>query len=123
MKSKIYYYISLSGANPVKDFINALENKQKVKIFHIFKLIIEYGINSIPKHIKKLSGTNLWEIRIIGKDNIRIIYIVPKFRNVLLLHGFVKKTNKTPLKEIKIASYRYNDWIQKNKNLLTNDII
>lgn len=123
MDTKILYYVSSSGTNPVKDFIDSLEKKQKIKIFHIFKLIIEYGINSIPQHIKKLTGTSLWEIRIVGKDNIRIVYIIPKLKYVLLLHGFTKKTNKTPLKEIKIANYRCNDWRNRSKNLLTNDIV
>lgn len=116
MATNIRYFISFSGNNPVKDFIDSLENKQKIKVFHIFKLIIEYGINSIPQHIKKLSGAPLWEIRILGKDNIRVLYIIPGKETVLLLHGFIKKTQKTNLKEINIAIKRYRQW------LLTNDI-
>lgn len=116
MSTKINYFISSSGVNPIKDFINSLEYKQKIKIFHIFKLVIEYGINSVPQHIKKLSGTSLWEIRILGKDNIRILYIIPQRKTVLLLHGFIKKTQKTNPKEINIAIKRYRQWF------LTNDI-
>jgi len=116
MTTKIQYFISSSGVNPVKDFIDSLEQKQKIKIFHIFKLIIEYGIHSIPQHTKKLRGTPLWEVRILGKDNIRIIYIIPRNETVLLLHGFIKKTQKTNPKEINIAIKRYRQW------LLTNDI-
>lgn len=116
MVTEIQYFISSSGVNPVKDFINLLEYKQKIKIFHIFKLIIEYGISSIPRHIKKLSGTLLWEIRILGKDNIRILYIISRRETVLLLHGFIKKTQKTNPKEIIIAIKRYRQWY------LTNDI-
>ena len=117
MATEIQYFIPTSGINPVKEFIDSLENKQKVKVFHIFKLIIEYGINSIPQHIKKLVGTPLWEIRILGKDNIRILYIIPRRETILVLHGFIKKTQKTNLKEINIAIKRYRQWF------LTNDII
>lgn len=116
MINKIQYFISSSGVNPVKEFIDSLEMKQKIKVFHIFKLIIEYGINSIPQHTKKLSGIPLWEIRILGKDNIRILYIIPRRETVLLLHGFIKKTQKTNPKEINIAIKRYRQWF------LTNDI-
>jgi phage-related protein len=116
MAAKIYYFISSSGVNPVKDFINSLGYKQKIKIFHIFKLIAEYGINGVRQHIKKLSGTYLWEIRILGKDNIRILYVIPQKDIVLLLHGFIKKTQKTNPKEINIAIKRYRQWF------LTNDI-
>ncbi|MBI5123584.1 type II toxin-antitoxin system RelE/ParE family toxin [Candidatus Roizmanbacteria bacterium] len=117
MVNKIQYYIYSSGDNPVKEFIDSLEMKQKIKVFHIFKLIIEYGINSIPQHVKKLSGTPLWEIKILGKDNIRILYIISRRETVLLLHGFIKKTQKTNPKEINIAIKRYRQWY------LTNDMI
>ena len=116
MNNKVTYFLSNNGGNPVKNFIDSLEFKQKIKVFHIFKLIIEYGINSVPQHIKKLTGTPLWEIRILGKDNIRILYIIPKKETILLLHGFIKKMQKTSLKEINIAIKRYHQW------LLTNDI-
>lgn len=116
MATKILYFISPSGVNPVKDFIDTLESKQKIKVFHIFKLIIKYGINSVPQHIKKLSGLPLWEIRILGKDNIRILYIICRKETVLLLHGFIKKTQKTNSKEINITIKRYRQWF------LTNDI-
>ncbi len=117
MITEIQYYISSSGVNPIKDFIDSLEYKQKIKVFHIFKLVIDYGIDSIPQHIKKLSGTSLWEIRILGEDNIRILYIVPRRKTVLVLHGFIKKTQKTNPKEINIALKRYRQWF------LTNDIL
>jgi len=107
MVTKIIYYISNNGENHVKEFIDSLEEKQRIKIFHIFKLIIEYGINSIPQHLKKLSGTPLWEIRILGKDNIRIVYIIPQKETVLILHGFIKKNQKTNFKEINLALKRF----------------
>lgn len=116
MTTQIKYFLSSSGVNQVKQFINSLEHKQKIKIFHIFKLIIEYGTNSIPQHIKKLTGTPLWEIKILGKDNIRIFYVLPRREIILVLHGFIKKTQKTHPKEINIALKRYQQW------LLTNNI-
>ena len=42
--------------------------------------------------------------------NIRIIYVLPLSNMVLLLHGFIKKTNKTPKKEINIALQRLKQW-------------
>lgn len=110
MERNIVYYISNSGDNPVKEFIDSLEEKQKIKVFHIFKLIIKFGINSIPQHIKKLIGTPLWEIRILGKDNIRILYIITRKETFLLLHGFIKKTQKTSIKEIYTAIRRFRQY-------------
>lgn len=61
---KVIYYISPSGDNPVKDFLDA-HPSAKLKAFRIFSHIVEYGLTSAIPHIKKLAGTPLWEIRII----------------------------------------------------------
>ena len=70
---------------------------------------------SILPHVKKLAGTSLWEIRILGQDNIRVIYAIIQNDQVLLLHGFVKKKKKTPIKDLSIAQARYKDWLGKTK--------
>lgn len=105
----VQYYISESGENPVKDFIESLGKKQKAKIFRLFLNIEQYGLVSVLPHIKKLSGTLLWEIRILGQDNIRILYVVVDKDGILVLHGFVKKSQKTPDREITIAISRYKE--------------
>ena len=102
---KVIYYISPSGDNPVKQFLE-VNIKAKIKAFKIFSNIEEYGLTAVIPHIKKLAGTPLWEIRILGEVSTRILYVTQKEKRILLLHAFVKKTNKTPLKEIDIALSR-----------------
>ena len=108
--TKIYYYLTPSGKNVIREFILSLQKNQQVKVRRILQLINDYGLTPANPHIKKLIGTPLWEIRILGKDNIRILYIAPDTNSILVLHGFNKKTQKTPIKEIKIAIDRYSDW-------------
>lgn len=108
--TKIYYYISSSGNNPVKKFINSLSNKQKSKIARTFAHILVHGLGTYIPFVKKLTGSNFWEIRILGQDNIRIIYAVIYKGDVLLLNGFVKKKQKTPTKELGISETRFLDW-------------
>ncbi len=110
MNGKVYYYISPNGNNPVKDFITSLEMNQRAKIRRILELAENYGLEFIHPYVKKLSGSPLWEIRILGKDNIRILYIGLSGNNILALHGFFKKTQKTPLKEIETALNRLKLW-------------
>lgn len=108
----IIYYVSSSGDNPVKQFLD--DNlKAKDKAFRIFSNIEEYGLLSVIPHIKKLTGTPLWEIRILGADSVRILYVTREAKQVLLLHAFVKKTNKTPSKEINIALIRLKEVLTK----------
>lgn len=108
---EIIYYISSTGDNPVKEFLESLQPRQKSKIFGIFENIQKYGLNSVIPHIKKLTGTPLWEIRILGQDNIRVIYLVPRSNTVLVLHGFIKKSQKTSSRDLTLAIKRYNLWV------------
>lgn len=104
---KIIYYISASGENPVSDFLDTLQRQTQSKVIRIFHNIEEYCLQSVIPHLKKLSGTPFWEIRVLGQDSIRVIYVVAVEYQILVLHGFIKKTQKTPLKELEIARKRY----------------
>lgn len=85
----------------------------KAKAFRIVQYIKEYGLIAVIPHIKKLTGTPFWEIRILGEDSVRILYITRREKKILLLHAFVKKTNKTPSKEIEIALSRMTVLVDK----------
>lgn len=113
-KGIIQYYLTLSGKNPISDFLDTLNPKQQVKLLRILNSIKAYGLQSVFPHLKKLTGTPFWEIRVLGKDNIRVIYISFTKDSILALHGFIKKTEKTPQREIKLAFDRYNDWLSRN---------
>lgn len=107
---KVIYYISPSGENPVGKFIDSCAKNQQVKILRTLKHLEEYGICAAISHIKKLSGTPFWEIRILGRDNIRIIYVVEIEKTILILNGFYKKAKKTPKKEIEICYRRHEEY-------------
>lgn len=108
-KTTVYYYISPNGKNPVREFILSLQKYQQAKIRRILQTISEYGLLAIIPHTKKLTGTPLWEIRILGSDNIRVLYIIRAKDSIFVLHGFIKKTQKTPEKEIILALKRFQE--------------
>jgi phage-related protein len=110
---KVLFYISESKGNPVETFLEELEEREHAKILRVIQYIQEYGLRVVLPHVKKLSGTPLWEIRVLGRDSIRVLYVVPYRETVLLLHGFRKKTQKTPVSEIRIAIVRYRDWKER----------
>lgn len=114
-KWKVDYYISPTGDNPVSDFLDSIDKQTQSKLLRVIANIEEYGLLSVIPHIKKLAGTPLWEIRILGKSNVRVIYIVQTRTSILLLHGFIKKAMKTPSKELEIASARYKQYLLKVK--------
>jgi len=105
-KWKILLYKTLQGETPVNEFILSLELKIQSKVYNAIHLLKTFGVTVGSPHIKKLSGTELWELRILGSDSIRIFYIAIARNSFLLLHGFKKKKDKTPPKEIRIAEDR-----------------
>lgn len=107
-KWKIIYYTSVSGENPVKKLLDA-HPRAKLKALRILSNIEEFGLSYAIPHIKKLTGTPLWEIRILGEDSVRILYVTQQGKQILLLHAFIKKTNKTPRKEINISLIRLSE--------------
>lgn len=102
----IKYFETSPGRSPVSDFFASLEEPAKTKIKHTVDLLREFGPNLGPPHAKKLSGTPLWELRILGQNNVRVFYVPIPDKNFLFLHGFIKKSEKTPEKETKTALKR-----------------
>lgn len=110
IKWKITYYTSANGASPVTDFIDSLDDTVQAKVINTVKLLKEFGIQLGGSHTKKLKGTDVWELRILGSDSIRVIYVAVEQQTFLLLHGFKKKSFKTPPKEIKTAIDRLREY-------------
>ena len=107
--TKVIYYKTEDGENPVKEFIESLNEKQQRKIIRVLTYVEEYGLVIAIRHVKKLSGTPLWEIRILGVDNIRVLYAIYLSNSIVLLHGFIKKSQKTPPYAIQTALLRLKD--------------
>ena len=110
-KWKVIFYTSASGQSPVEDFINGLDEDTQAQVFNSIELLQEYGVQLKGKHVRKLTGTPLWELRILGSQSVRIFYVAQHHQAFLLLHGFQKKSQKTPLKEIKVASKRLDEYL------------
>lgn len=115
-KWKIEYYKTASGKSPVEEFIFSLDIKTQNKIVDMLTLLKEFGITLSLPHIKKVAGTSLWELRILGSNNIRFFYIAQTGKTFLLLHGFQKKKQKTDKKEIDTALKRLVEHQLRDKN-------
>jgi len=112
----IKFYRLESGASPVEDFIDKLSDKAAQKVLAVFKIIENQDLVS-SKFFKKLSGTDIWECRIMWESNIfRFLAFFEKNNVVILTHGFQKKTQKTPSSEIDRAVKYMNDYKRRNEN-------
>ncbi len=106
-------YTSPNGKEIVKDSYFKFPEKQRAKISKALSNLKEFGISREIPNLRKLSGTKLWEYRILGKDNIRIICAVIINGKIVILHMFVKRSRKTPIKELKTAIERYKIILDK----------
>ena len=107
---KIQYYKQEIGESPIFEFIEELPEKAQAKLINTLSFLTEYGILLREPHVKKVAGTRLWELRILGQDNLRILYIAITGKNFLLLHAFNKKKQKTDKREINTALARLRDY-------------
>jgi phage-related protein len=91
----------------VRAEIAALPEDIRAKLSHIVDLMVAVGPERMREpHVKPLRD-KLWEMRMSGRDGIaRAIYMAVRGRRIVILHAFVKKTQKTPPQAIRLALAR-----------------
>lgn len=117
MRCTVDYYKTARGDSPVEDFLNELPIKLRAKNFREISLLAEFGVDLPAPYAKQLHGKDvkgLWELRVkLASDITRVFYFFPVGGRVILLHGFTKKTDKTPAQELQTAIRRMNDAIER----------
>lgn len=120
MKYDVEMYEKVDSKVPVLDFILKLQPKQQAKIYREIELLEKFGNELHYPHVDTVKGDKykgLWELRIEFASNIfRIFYFLPKDNLAILLHGIVKKKQKTPKKELDVALERKKDYIRRKKD-------
>lgn len=104
MAWRILFFETPRGEKIVKEFIKSLDATTIAKVGHTISLLEKHGPYLGMPHSKKLTK-GLYELRVRGKQDVRIIYSFAK-RKIYLLHAFKKKAQKTPRKEINTAVTR-----------------
>lgn len=92
---------------PVKEFIYSLDEATFAKILRNIELLEKFGAMLKMPHCKKINK-ELYELRIRGRREVRILCVFIK-GGISLPHGFVKKSDKIPLKDIELALLRLRD--------------
>jgi phage-related protein len=101
----VRFYRTSSGKCPVEEFLDSLSGKAAQKATWVLQLIEE--LDSIPQQYLKKLTSEIWECRIQFGGNIFRVLCFFDGAQVVLTHGFQKKTQKTPRTEIEKAdSYR-----------------
>ena len=104
MRLKVVFYKSPSGNEPVRDWLKSLSSEDKKIIGEDIKTV-QFGWPLGMPLVRKLE-TGLWEIRVILRGRIVRVLITVEGNTMVLLHGFIKKSQKTPLEDLNLAMER-----------------
>jgi len=84
-----------------------LPAEMRARLARMTEVIAQNGIANLPRDWSKFLGDRLWELRITGRDGIaRAIYVTASARRVVIVRIFVKKSQKTPQRELELARRR-----------------
>ncbi len=93
----------------VEQFVLELPRSLSAKYFHLTDLMLEFGADLGMPHTKSMSD-GLCELRVKGKEGIaRVFYCTKVGKRIIMLHGFIKKSPKTPTKELRKAQQRLSE--------------
>lgn len=112
------HYESATGRRPVKEFLEALDDKDAAAVVAAMKEVQEEGLRS-ARHLRG----RIYEVRGDGPRVIYRILFAPQGRQgqvLLTLVSFRKKTQKTPPQTIRLAQRRLRDWEERGLQLKTS---
>ena len=90
----------------LEQFIHSLESGTIAKVLRVIELLEMFGNRLGMPHSKSVGG-GLFELRIRGVQDVRIFYAF-KSGEALLLHGYIKKSRRAPLKELQTARRKHD---------------
>jgi len=102
-------YIDERGKDPIWEFIRGLQRKEQAKVLRAFDLLEKYGTRLRMPDARHIEDA-LWELR---ADASRLFYFLHVGRRFIILHGYRKKTDKAPLREIATAERRMRDFLER----------
>jgi phage-related protein len=105
MKFEVVFY--KKNGSPIEDFILSQREELRLDIFAALKKMEDnpFALRTLSKKI--VAVDNLFELRITGRNAIvRLLYCYRKNKIIVILHGFVKQSQKIPRRELQIAIER-----------------
>lgn len=101
------YDVYILKKDEFEKFLRKLDNESKVRLARDITFLKEKGLDLRMPFAKKIDK-KLWELRTSGKQRVRIIYSISG-QQIYVLSWFVKKTQKTPLRELNVAIKRLTE--------------
>ena len=111
----VEFYNLPDGSEPAKEFLKSLDPKMKAKMLRTIELLETNG-RDLRMPYSEFLDDGIFELRAkVGTDISRVLYFFFIGQRVILTNGFIKKTQKTPKKEINLAKKYRNDFLQREE--------
>lgn len=101
---QVYFYKSAAGDEPVRDWLKGLSRNDRKAIGEDIKTV-QLGWPLGMPLVRKL-GPGLWEVRSKLEHRIARVFFTVDQKTLVLLHGFIKKSEKTPASDLNLAKKR-----------------
>lgn len=106
----VVFFLTESGGEPVREWLKSLDKEDRKTIGEDIKLVQFRWPLGMPL-VRKMEA-DLWEVRshLSGGRIARVLFTV-RDGEMALLHSFIKKSRKTPVKDLELARRRKNLWL------------
>lgn len=109
------FYTTLSERSPIEEFISSLSTEGQEKFIFRKELLEGCGHQLRFPHTEDL-GNGILELRFKGREGqIRVLFFFFYGKKIVFTNGFVKKTQKTPPKEIDTAIAGKKDYLERHR--------
>lgn len=109
---QVAFYME-GSRSPVREFLQNLDTKTRARFAWSIEQLRLRNIRAREPLVKHLRG-KIWELREEGRTDIyRLLYSFMSGRRIVFLHGFQKKSQRTPSREIEIAERRLTARVQR----------
>lgn len=118
---EVEFYYDKNGKSDIVDMLDRLKEKaltsktdriNREKILTYIGALEKFGTRIGKPIVKHIDGS-IWELRPLSN---RIFFFYWKDNKFVLLHHFIKKTQKTPPQELEQARHKLKDFLERNDN-------
>ena len=110
------FYDKPDGEEPAKVFLDGLDAKMFAKMIRAIE-ILKAGGTTVREPYSRHLEDGIFEVRAkVGSDISRVLYFFYTGQRFILTHGFIKKTQKTPISEIERAKKYRAEYLSREEN-------
>ena len=115
MQFQVEFYETEDGRTPIQEFLDSLDSKMQAKMVGLMEILEEKGYSLREPYSAPLED-GIFELRAVQGSNIsRSLFFFYIEGRIIITHGFIKKTQKTPSAQIELAKKYRKDFLRRQE--------